>query len=99
MVYSQRKYKHAHDTGLTKKCSRPIVRFNLLTQEKEKEYESILEATKELGVDSSSIVKVCNKKQWTAGGFGWTYKGEEDTIKNKACVNNFVRFLKFKVQK
>ena len=41
------------------------------------EYESAAEAMKKTGIDRSSISKVCYGTMNTAGGYHWTFKGQE----------------------
>lgn len=50
----------------------PVNQFNL-NGELIKTFESIKQATKELRIEKSSIIKVCKGKQKTAGGFTWSY--------------------------
>lgn len=38
------------------------------------EYESIKDATEELGIHYACISEVCTGKQKTAGGYKWMYK-------------------------
>lgn len=38
------------------------------------EYNSVMEASRQIGCDNSSISKCCNGKRKTAGGFIWKYK-------------------------
>lgn len=44
--------------------------------ETNKEYESIKEAAKELGLNYNNIMKVCQKKQQTTGGLNFRYAEE-----------------------
>jgi hypothetical protein len=44
-----------------------------------KEYESISQAARELGIDSSSITKACKGKLFEIGGFLWVYSDQLDS--------------------
>ena len=50
-----------------------IIQYNL-ENEKINRYKNITEASIKTKIDSSSIYKVCNNKQKTAGGFNWKYE-------------------------
>ena len=39
-----------------------------------KEYNSLKEASDKIGIDSSSIIRCCKRKQKTCGGYIWKYK-------------------------
>lgn len=62
--------QHNHNAGLIKVFTRKIGQYNL-EGELIKEYNSIVEAEKEIGIQT--IKKVLYKKQNTAGGFIWRY--------------------------
>lgn len=62
--------QHSHNVGLIKTFTRKIRRYNL-DEELIKEYNSIVEAEKDLGIQT--IKKVLYNKQKTAGGFIWKY--------------------------
>ena len=62
--------QHNHNTGLIKTFTRRIRQYNL-DGELIKEYDSIINAKKDLGI--TSIKKVLYNKQKTAGGFIWKY--------------------------
>lgn len=51
----------------------PVVCINVNTMEILKIYDSIKDASEELGIDSSSIAKCCKGKVKTAGKFLWKY--------------------------
>ena len=42
--------------------------------ETKKTYSSIADASRDTGVDVSSIIRVCKGKSLTAGGYHWQYK-------------------------
>ena len=46
-----------------------------------KEWNSIIEASRKLNIDQSSISKCCREKRKTAGGYNWKYKKLERTRK------------------
>lgn len=46
-----------------------------------KEWNSIIEASRKLNIDQSSISKCCRGKRKTAGGYNWKYKKLERTRK------------------
>lgn len=62
--------QHSHNAGLIKVFTRKIGQYNL-DGELIKEYNSIVEAEKTLGIQT--IKKVLYNKQKTAGGFIWKY--------------------------
>jgi hypothetical protein len=68
--------KHAIDKGLIKITKRAVIKCNLKTGKKIKEYDSILAASKEMNISDSSICNVCNGKSISAGGFSWKYAEE-----------------------
>ena len=63
---------HNHKIGLIKCYSRKIIQYDL-EMNKIKQFNKILEASKELNICYSSIKAVLYKKQNTAGGFIWKY--------------------------
>lgn len=38
-----------------------------------REWNSIIEAANELGLNSPNIIACCNNRQKTCGGYGWSY--------------------------
>jgi hypothetical protein len=63
---------HNHKIGLIKCYSRKIIQYDL-EMNKIKQFNKILDASKELNICYSSIKAVLYKKQNTAGGFIWKY--------------------------
>lgn len=59
-----------------KELLRPIVQYSL-NGELIREYESITEAEKTIGVDNSGIQHCCGKRLKTAYGYVWRYKGDD----------------------
>lgn len=55
------------------KCSKPVLQFDL-NDILVKEYQSINQAKRETGFNSSDISSCCNGKRKTAHGFKWKYK-------------------------
>lgn len=53
------------------------IKLQVYCVEKNKVYNSIAEASKETGIDKSSISRVCKGIQKTAGGYHWSYSGEQ----------------------
>lgn len=61
--------------------------------EKWKEYPSVREASRQLGIDNTGIANACNHKvkyngnkayqTYTAGGYHWIYKEEVDKLDKK----------------
>ena len=47
-----------------------------------KEYSSISEASRTLGIDGSAITKCCRGKRNKVGNFKWRYKYENKNNKN-----------------
>ena len=56
-----------------KKKSKPVIQYSL-DGEFIKEWIGAAQVMKELGIDKSSIGRVCQGKKKTAGGFKWSYK-------------------------
>jgi hypothetical protein len=69
-VTIQENNQHNHNIGLIKTFKRKIGQYNL-EGDLIKEYNSIVNAEKELGIQT--IKKVLYNKQKTAGGFIWKY--------------------------
>jgi hypothetical protein len=69
--------KHAINTGLMKQDLRKVGQYK--DGKLIKEFISIAEASRETGIDSGSITKVCqgNKANKSAGGFVWEFTGDE----------------------
>lgn len=71
--------KEAFRLGLNKhidfKEKREIIQYDLFMN-KIKEWKSIYKASEETKIFRSSIIKACQKKQKTAGGYIWRYKEE-----------------------
>ena len=67
---------HAYKTGLRKPRKRAILRY---TKDGKfvKRYGSVLDASKELKIDDSSICKVCSGRTKTVRGYIWKYETEE----------------------
>ena len=65
-------YKDNYKSGKNK-CVKKIFCVEL-----NKKFDCITRAKEELGIDVSSIVKVCKGKVKTAGGFHWRYADEND---------------------
>jgi hypothetical protein len=63
---------HNHKVGLSKGHTRKIIQYDLEMNEI-KNFDRILDASKELNICYSSIKAVLYKKQKTAGGFIWKY--------------------------
>ena len=75
--------KHAYDAlgrtspstgkrGKLWKLSKKVIQMNS-NEEIIKIWDAIMEASRELGVDRSDIIKVCTGKRKTCGGFKWKY--------------------------
>lgn len=85
---AQQNCQHAYDMGLSDaKNKRAVVKFSL-SGKKLGEYDSLTNAGKDVGIHHQTIREVCNKTMLKAGGFKWTFKGEEDTLSfiNKAVI-------------
>lgn len=55
----------------------PVLQFEKYKDKQIKKFNSIIEANRELNIDSSMIIKCCKKqKQKSAGGFRWCYEGD-----------------------
>ena len=57
----------------TKKQKRAVIQ---ILDNKEIEYESAAEASRQTGINATCIRNVCQGKNLTAGGYKWKYKGE-----------------------
>lgn len=76
--------KRGNEIGLceyTEKFKREIVQLTLLN-DYIKEWTSITDASKEVGISDSSIVGVCKGVWKQAGGFRWMYKEDYDMYKD-----------------
>jgi hypothetical protein len=76
MLHSYRVLKRkAPWTGLTGIKSRYSFKINQYSLDGEfiKTWDAIMDVTRQLGIDPSSIVRVCKKRKKTAGGFKWEY--------------------------
>ena len=62
-----------------------------------KEWDSVVSAEKETGIDSSSISSVCRKDKYRklAGGFIWRYKGDEDVVLKYDKTSQVVQISKY----
>ena len=59
---------------LNTKISRPILQINKDTGDIIKEYPSIMEAERQLGIANTNISACCRDKAKSAGGYIWKYK-------------------------
>lgn len=59
------------------KRSKQVVMLNPTTQEEIKVFNSISEASRVLGINSSNITSVCKEQRQKAGGYIWKYLDEE----------------------
>ena len=57
----------------TKRWKQAVVQ---ILEDKETEYESAAEASRQTGISSVCIRRVCKGENLTAGGYKWKYKGE-----------------------
>lgn len=90
--HSQETLEKMRQSMLGKKCSEQTkekisssqyhnnVKIKVYCLEKNKIYNSITEASKDTGIDKSSITRVCNGKQKTAGKFHWSFANEKPMI-------------------
>lgn len=58
---------------------KPVEQLDLTTGEVIAEFVSGQEATNQLGIDSSSILKVCRGVRNKAGGYKWRFASQEET--------------------
>ena len=63
----------SHIKNLSISHSKPILQYNIETNEPIKEWSSIMNAAKSLGYSNSTIGKVCSGMYTQAYGFGWKY--------------------------
>jgi len=77
MTWGENKDKGHLDkvNGINNKDSIPVIRYSLDLVEM-KEYYSGAQASRETGIDASSISKCCKGKQKVSGGFIWKYKNK-----------------------
>lgn len=80
--FSEEHKRHISESkkGIATKVSR-VLQFTI-TGEFIKEYSSISEASRTLGIDGSAITKCCRGKRNKVGNFKWRYKDENTNIKN-----------------
>ena len=76
--------QHAIDNGLITITRSPVIQFDLETGKEIKRYDSITEASKEMGISTGQISGVCThyKGSVSAHGFGWKFV-EENPNKQK----------------
>jgi hypothetical protein len=77
-------------TGKDNPKSRPVCQFTL-SGKLVMEYESLLEAQKETGINHSGISSVCSGKQDSAGKFMWRYKEDAQSDSIEPCKSSRVR--------
>ena len=60
------------------------VRVKQMTKQNKliKVWDCISDVTRELGIDSSSISKVCRNKWKSAGGYSWQYLGGQNNVRD-----------------
>lgn len=68
--------KHAYKNKLAKvnKTCKSVIKIDPITGEHLRDYQSIKEASDELGILSTGISAVLNGKRNTAGGYRWEFK-------------------------
>ena len=79
--------KHAIENGLIKRLVRKVHQYdqegNLI-----KTFNSIKEASKEIGINSTTISAVCRGRMKLAGGFIWQYENDEAFQKGEAPIDS-----------
>lgn len=73
IVQKGRKFTKEHIRKLALAHSKPILQYNLQTNQPIKEWQSVNEAARELGYNSSTIGKVARGIYSQAYGYGWRY--------------------------
>ena len=73
IVQKGRKFAKEHIRKLALAHSKPILQYNLQTNQPIKEWQSANEAARELGYNSSTIGKVARGIYSQAYGYGWRY--------------------------
>ena len=68
-------------TNVVAHCERAVSQYDL-EGNKIQDFQSIAAAAKLTGITHTGILKVCQKKGHTAGGYRWTYKEDSLEIKN-----------------
>ena len=63
----------------THKASKRVDQYDLVTNQKIQTFESMKAAATAVECDQANIVKACQRKLKSAGGFGWSYEGEAFT--------------------
>jgi len=71
-------------SGNLPKTSRPIIQMDLNGIEL-KTWPSMLYATKQLGIDRSTVSKCCRGMKKTCGGFKWKYANDKQTKHKQAA--------------
>lgn len=87
--------QHAIDNGLITITKRAVIKCNLKTGKDIKQYESILQASKENDIDDSAISKVCTGERNSAGGFGWKYVEENPNQTTDVDLSKYKQIVEF----
>ncbi|AYV85570.1 MAG: putative intron HNH endonuclease [Satyrvirus sp.] len=87
--------QHAIDNGLITITKRPIIQYDFETGKAIKKFESVLEASKEIGVNDATIINVCNGKRPQAGGFGWEYEKENPNSNSDVDLSEYKQIVGF----
>ena len=66
---------------VARKSSRKVVMCDLNTKEEIKTFDSLSDAARELGINSSNITSVCKGLRKNAGGYAWKYF--QDTVEKQ----------------
>lgn len=68
--------KKISESHLNGKCSKPVLQINKETNDIIKEWPSISEVERQIGINGTLIIRCCKNKPYnkSAGGYKWQYK-------------------------
>jgi hypothetical protein len=75
-VTKQENTKHSFETGNCVKFKKSVKMMDLITENVLRIFDSLSEASRQTGIDRSSIGACCNKRYKSAGGYLWQFEGD-----------------------
>lgn len=79
--------KNAFDNGGCKKIKKPVLMIDPKTNQVIKEFESAMEAGRQMNIDNSNISRACRGDYKTSGGYMWKYKNENQNNSKPIRIN------------